>query len=474
MTDIAAVPLAHRRSAPGPGTAGLTPPAIGGRPDKGPPELSPAMLPPADLSPATLRALRRALLAASDAQVRRVVELVDQMAQRGLADDLIDPLRQRLQQLRPPRRLRFERLLFLPLDPLVVPASAWRAGDPTVPRTAIVPLARMVWIALRRETAPIHAAITGRTVRDIDAVEQAGALLWEDAARILAIAPRPPEWADAGLSAAVYAPITTAVAAVLARRAALESLIQDANSGLFGDGEAALTAILEDMAGETPESMALIIALLLARLPRAGPLLSVLDSMARAGTPVGGTPVGAHPTAMDLVALRRAVDKAVDAQVDRLDASGGVEARVAGLSLESAGAEIRRLNLLLRELETRSGDGRRRTVLRGIRQRLDAGCRTRFIGALKDEFLAPLQALASTIDPSVQTLLETTARHLRELDTEARQIGGADDYDTQLRQAAATVGSIPATGGLSPARRGRLVEILAGADAAMILLENAS
>lgn len=409
---------------------------------------------PANPAPADLRAIRRILIAASDTQIRRVVALVDEMTQRGVADALIEPLRQRLAQLRPPRKLRFERLLFLPLDPVIVPPRAWRPADPTIPRNAVLPLSNTVRVALGPDAAAIDALIAGKLADDLPVIEQAGALLWPEAARSLASAPLPAEWADAGLNPSVHKPIASGVAAVLARRPALEAVIQDAHAGLLTVGEEAIEPIIAGLAEETTESQALVIAVLLARLPRAGPLLSVLDSVMRGSPP-----------------LRQASDRAADALLDRLDTENGIESRITHATLGQACHEVHRLGAMLSELEDRTGDPKRRTRLRGLRQRLDASCRTRFAGSLKDEFLAPLQAMSGAIDPPVQRLLETTARQLRTLEVAARPIGSGAVYDTLLFQAAA---AITADGskrdGVSVMRSARLVEILAGPDAAMALL----
>src|SRR5689334_24255463 len=86
---------------------------------------------------AEIREVARGLASARDEQIMQVVAMVDAMPNRGPADQLIAPLRPRLARLRPPRPLRFARLLFLPLDPLIVPAARWRAEQPTIPRTVI-------------------------------------------------------------------------------------------------------------------------------------------------------------------------------------------------------------------------------------------------------------------------------------------------------------------------------------------------
>ncbi len=409
---------------------------------------------PTNPAPADLRAMRRILIAASDTQIRRVVALVDEMTQRGVADALIEPLRQRLAQLRPPRKLRFERLLFLPLDPVIVPPRVWRPADPTIPRNAVLPLSNTVRAALGPDIAAIDALIAGKLADDLAVIEQAGALLWPEAARILAGAPPPPEWADAGLNPTVHKPIASGVAAVLTRRTALEAVIQDSRAGLLAVGEEAIEPIIAGLAEETTESQALVIAVLLARLPRAGPLLSVLDSVMRGSPP-----------------LRQASDRAADALLDRLDTENGIESRITHATLGQACHEVQRLGTMLSELEDRTGDPKRRTRLRGLRQRLDASCRTRFAGSLKDEFLAPLQAMSGAIDPPVQRLLETTARQLRTLEVAARPIGSGAVYDTLLLQAAAAITADGSKrGGQSVMRSARLVEILAGPDAAMALL----
>src|ERR1700712_4282876 len=91
-----------------------------------------------------IREVSRGLAQARDEQILKVVAMVDAMPERGAADQLIAPLRARLAQLRPPRPLRFARLLFLPLDPLIVSALRWRAEQPTIPRSAIPSLAAAV------------------------------------------------------------------------------------------------------------------------------------------------------------------------------------------------------------------------------------------------------------------------------------------------------------------------------------------
>jgi len=70
---------------------------------------------------AEIKALNRHLVSAQDAKILKVVAMVDALPVRGEADNLIEPLRARLAQLRLIRPLGMGHLLFMPLDPVLVP-----------------------------------------------------------------------------------------------------------------------------------------------------------------------------------------------------------------------------------------------------------------------------------------------------------------------------------------------------------------
>jgi hypothetical protein len=410
---------------------------------------------PPTATPTELRALRRTLTAANDAKVRQVVAMMEEIGDRGAADALIAPLRERLAQLRPARKLRFERLLFIPMDPLIVPPQAWQPNGPMIPRTAVAPIAGTVRIALGREARAIDAAIAGKNTLNLDLVLQIGAMLWPIASRILSMAPMPIDWTEAGLKPATYQPIAAIITAVLSRLPTLQTLFPEATTGVPAPREEAIEAIVASLTGETREIQMAVIALLLARLPHAAPLLQHIETAAR--------------KLPDGVALRLASDQAADVLLDRMEAEGGTEAQVAGMNLAEAGAEIGRLSAFLLELEKRTITAERRTRLKALRQRLDASCRKRFASALTDELLVPLQVTAEAVDRPTQLQLEMTARHLRAMETTARKMGGAPIYDDLLNRAASTIQSI-GSNVLSCVRAARLVELLAGPDVAMALL----
>ena len=403
-----------------------------------------------------LMALRHSLAEVGDAKLVRVITMLDDFAAGALADPLIDHIRPRLAKLRPARRLRFARLLFAPLDPLIVPAPQWRAGSPTVPRTALEPLARTVRDAMGLAVNDIDAMIAGRTTRDVAAIAEAGAMLWPHAAGILVDAPTPLGWAEAGLRPAHYPPLANAIGAAMARLPAIQELEQEIESGIEPPTEV-IESILDGIAVETPVAQAMTVALLLARLPSAAAVL-----WRRAETRFGGRP-----------ALYQANEQATTALIDNLEAPGATEAQVLGSELGEACAEVRRLGVLIGELQSHATGIERRERLRALRSRLDTACRARFADGLANELLAPLGAHARPEDRTLHVTLETAARRLRALETEGRRIGSGDHYDAMLTQASDAVTAASSGGALSLAHKVRLVEILAGPEVAMSLLESA-
>lgn len=119
-------------------------------------------------------AVTRDVAGAPDSQALRIVATVDAMTVRGPADELIAPLRRRLAILRPPRPLRFTRLLFHPLDGVIVSAAQWRPGQDAIPRTALVPLAECVRHAVGAQAKGIDGAIRGHTTSETALVATQG------------------------------------------------------------------------------------------------------------------------------------------------------------------------------------------------------------------------------------------------------------------------------------------------------------
>jgi hypothetical protein len=395
-----------------------------------------------------IRAVSRDVAEADNARVMRIVATVDALSARGSADELIVPLRRRLAVLRPPRPLRFIRLMFYPLDAVIVPAGRWRPDRHAIPRTALAPLADCVRAAMPAETRATEAAISGRTTADSDLIAHQGRLLWPHAGKVLMSAAPPASWNETGLGDAIFASLAHRTGALLTQMAACDRLCAETVQGLLPPRADALLAILRAIAAADPSALGMMVRLLLTRLPEAAGLLM-------AGPPDSRGDV-----------LKAAADETVDGLLEQLARKDGAAAQIAATSLEEAGGMVRRIAVLLRQLEDGAVKPNRRAHLKAVRQALDAGCRTRFAAGLRDEVLASL----ASGNPDMR-MLEAAGRDLRALETEARAVGGGAAYDLMLRQAADAVRALPAAAGPGRSDRLRLVEIFAGSDAALAMLD---
>jgi hypothetical protein len=399
--------------------------------------------------------LRHEMSGVGDDKIRRIVAWMDMQAIPEAAQAILDQLRPRLAVLRPPRALRFPRLLFLPLDPVIVSAHVWRPGDPSLPRSVLVPVARVVHAALGQEAAEIDRLIAHRDTADDAVIATAGAWLWARAGAILAELPAPPGWDATGLPPTIFPPLARAIAAVLRRAARLRDAARDAAVGVVGTSDDIVRGILAGLAAESSEGFGMVVACLLALLPHATPQLQRLIASNR------GT--------ADSARLRQAMDRGVDDMLSRMEDAKGFDAEILRAQPRGAGQEVRRIGALLRDIDSEPDVARHRPRLKSIRLKLDQACRTCFGEALIEGFVTPLTAAAAPLTAMQQTRIEGQIRDLRALETAARKIGGATVYDALLEQAATTARSAAATGVLTPVRHMRLVEILAGPEAAEAL-----
>jgi hypothetical protein len=380
--------------------------------------------------------------------------MVDALPNRGAADQLIAPLRARLAQLRPPRPLRFARLLFLPLDPLIVQAARWRLEQPTIPRSAIPCIAAAVAADLGAPGRKIAAMIEGRTTDDLEVVAAAGALLWRSAAEVLADAKPPADWEATGLNPQVHKPLARRIGALLFQAERLQRWMADAAQGLAPPEAHAVQAMLEGAIRRDPDAQPMIIALLLARIPEVAPvLLRVATLIGQRGG----------------VLMRHAGEQAADMLLNQLEVPGGTEAQLGGQDLAEAGLTVRRLTSLLGALQGESLSPDRRDRLVEVKERIKAGCQALFTERLSTDLLDPLRACTAESGPEAGWELETAARGLRALETEARRAGGEKTYDVLLGRAADAVREITENGGLERVGGLRLMEIVAGPEVALAL-----
>jgi hypothetical protein len=405
-----------------------------------------------------IREVSRGLTEAGDEKILTVVRMVDAMPNRGAADQLIAPLRARLARLRPPRPLRFARLLFLPLDPLIVPAARWRPLQPGIPRTAIPVLAAAVERALGPVGQRVAAMIEGRTTQDEAVVEAAGELLWPEAARVLLDQTVPPGWETTGLGLQVHKPLTRRIGALLSQAARLRRMMTDAAHGLVPPESTDVQAFLGGAIALDPDVLPMAITVLLARIPESGPLLMRAAAL-----------LGQREGAL----FRDASEQAANILLDQLDAPDAAEGQLGGQDLAQAGAAARRLMLLLGTLDAEALSPDRRERLNNLRERIDLGCQALFTERLTTDLLEPLRACAAGGDPDAVWDLEAAARGLRALETEARRAGEHELYDKLLGEAAGVLRGMILGGGVNRGGGLRLMEIVAGPEEALALLGEA-
>ena len=132
-----------------------------------------------------------------------------------------------------------------------------------------------------------------------------------------------------------------------------------------------------------------------------------------------------------------------------------------------------RILALLQGLDSDQLSGDRRRRVHELRQRVEASCRTRFEAGLTGEFVAPLMLLRPGAEAAEVTRLEDIARDLRRLEAAARKINARNGLEAQLTRTAEEIGGMKPDGALGLADRVRLVEILAGPDAALAMLDAA-
>jgi hypothetical protein len=109
-----------------------------------------------------------------------------------------------------------------------------------------------------------------------------------------------------------------------------------------------------------------------------------------------------------------------------------------------------------------------------LRRETSHSCHAYFAGALAERLLLPAATAASgpRAEDAVVVMLELAARDLRRLEAAGRRLGQKTAFDATLRDAVAQLrrlAMIP--GGLDRIEIARLIEILAGPEAALSILE---
>ncbi|WP_158747219.1 hypothetical protein [Acidisphaera sp. L21] len=395
---------------------------------------------------AKVREVVAGLAQARDAQIARVVAMVDDMPDRGQADSLIAPLRGRLAQIRPARPFTVTRLLFSPLDSVIIAGTRWRRGEVGIPRQALSALGNAVQAALPRLAEMLEPDACRVAPDDRRAIATLGGALWSTAAEAMQGMRAPPDWAEtSGLKDADFTQLVGVIAAILAEA----SEIEDLALSRAAPGDAAIRAVLSRTEPRGALAMTTLVSVLLARLPVPSRVLALAAEMpSHARSP--------------------ATDRAMDHTLASLQASMADGAADNGDATEAAIEAARVASLLTGLEETAHTNPERRRRLEQIRREADALCRRRFDRAMASA--TSQAAVAVTIEGGDEALgaMEATARDLRRLESAGRRLGSGEHYDALMQSLSAQFRDH--TNGLGLADRVRLVEILSGPDEALALL----
>ena len=393
---------------------------------------------------AEARRLRHAVAAAPDAVLAKVVAVFDSLPDRREADALLDAARPRLRRLRPPRPIAFARLLFLPLDGVIVEPRAWRRQDGSLPRTALLPFSAALRAAIGPAAQEIQAGISGRTFADLAAIDVQGRRLWRLAAQAAPGLALPAGWAEAGLGAEDFRHAASLAAGVWRQADPVWAALAVARDG---PPEDLLRPALTGAAGEGPGVLAAVLATLMQKAATPGSVAAIA-----AGLP------GAPPTLADQV-----LDQWLDSCSPEIPAADPLgAARMAEEFLEA-------FEDLERSAMARRAERRQRIA--AIRRQAAEACRSAYADTAASALIAPLMVTQSPPDDATIQGLEGTARHLRRLEQAGRGLGGASAFDTAVRRMVDQFGALRGAPGTNPADLVRLAEIIAGPEAALRLLD---
>ena len=404
--------------------------------------------------------IQRQIGDADDDKINKIIAYVDQFGDAAVNRTLLDPLRARLASLRPSRALRLSRLLFIPIDPLIVSPAVWRPGSLRVPRTALAPLTAAVTARLGTEASRIVGTIGKLDGDAAEAVAQAGALLWPRAADILADATVPPEWRETELPEALFGPLARRVAAVIRRGSLLQRLVRDGDQGRFDDDAANVAAIMAGLIKESVDGAAMVAQLILIQAPQAVLHLRRFVSATR--------------DSAESITLNKAMSLGVEQTLQFLEREANVARKINTGSVGEAADTVRSVAKLLYALDSDASAPVHRARIRAMRDGLDRASRACFAKGLKANLIEPLAALGRPGVAIEQRRLEVSARELRTLEATARHFGDPASYDRSLLQTAEAVRAAYGAGTLGLARACRLIEILSGPDAAVEFYHSAA
>jgi hypothetical protein len=405
-----------------------------------------------------LQALQAGVRNLPDDRLKRVVMMVDGLPERGAVDELLEPLRPRLAALRPPRRPTLRRLLFNPMEPLLVPRESWQRGELSFPRHALPPLARLVFEAMGEDAEVLRRRVDHVQPGDDTALLPIGAQLWPAAGAVLKKATMPSDWSEAGMADADFPAIQHDMSTLLRHAVQSESLIRQAR--VTGHvAEASLVDLLENMVRDGGAGFGLMSLLLTARLQQISVVMRATRRVAEMSDNARLATVADFVMDKGLISIQDKADEVVRAE------------RPVGAVAD--GLELLFGQLAAMEESTPASRTDRRRRIDMMRRQIEHAARHRFGDTLQHELLDKLSVIETGGKLTSQAVqeLESKMRGLRRLGEAGSMFGDPKIYDEMLRSAVATVAALPEAGGFTLVDRVRMVELMQDSDKAISLLQ---
>ncbi|MCA3420261.1 MAG: hypothetical protein INF88_15310 [Roseomonas sp.] len=387
---------------------------------------------------ANVEGLAANLSNASDENILRIMAMIDRLPDRSQLDVLLNDIRSRLAQLRPPRPLTMMRLLFLPLSGALVDRVAWRQDSATIPRAALRPIFTLLrdlpnGPLTEAETVPPQALFT-----DLDLVENLGRPVWEAAARSCEKITPGSRWADAGFTPEDFRTMTRLAVGVWRHAGPIWGVLRQGVAPVSAD---TLRSALSGPAGEGPDVFRVAFKTLLLES----------GNVANFSALTSGMPPGVSEIVIQ--SLEEWIETALPrlAEQDWIEATNRAEE--IGKTLEALG------------LTPYFQIPRRRQQLSSFFWRLEEHCREIIREIIDEEILPALTPNAEPYSDSRFLAVESHARAARRLEILGRHFGNDPAYDENQQRLARAFGAaekVKSELGITATDLARLGEILQG------------
>jgi hypothetical protein len=370
-------------------------------------------------------------------------------------------LRPRLGALRPPRPLTLPRLLFRPLDPLIVDEGAWKEGEGTLPRPVLVPLTRLFAATLAPEQhASLQAALAAHHFNETSVVEAIGERLWPLAGRFFrGLGEVPPEALPPGMSPSQGLACARLAGFFLEERPAFERVAKLLREG---GGEEALHPLLRSALYHGPATFLGAMRWLRTRCPLGGTsaVFAVLGDL------LPHSEATREQRAVIAAYVRRLQEEILAFIADPAKEEACGE-RITGLArrIRDTAAVLRGLEVCRKKNNAFASLNERGLDPPALLKRLDDACHA-LVETLLRRRILEREEEAETTPRAAEREADLLA--ILELEEAGRLLAASGaDYDHLLKETRAAVEEgRGALGRLGSAARTRLLELLAGPEAA--------